>query len=68
VSDERDFPCAFSHRECRIELDRGVHSGEPALGHLALRTPVIMVYTCLNPVGYQGPVRCARFSYLVETK
>jgi hypothetical protein len=28
---------------------------EHALGCMALRTPVIVGYSCLDPVGYQGP-------------
>ena len=55
VLDERNFPGAFRGRLCRLELDRGVDLGERALGRMALRTPVIVGHTTLDPVGYQSP-------------
>ncbi len=41
----------------RMDLDRGVHKGTPALWRLPMRTPVIVGYTSLNPVCYQGLLR-----------
>ena len=37
-----------------MELDRGVHMDERALGRMALRTPVIVGYSYRDPAGYQG--------------
>ena len=55
MSDERDLSFAFSHSLCRMKCDTPVHSGERALGRLALRTPVIVGYTSFDLVGYQSP-------------
>ena len=50
MSDEGDFHCALGHRLYRMELERGVHMLERALGRMALRTPVLVGYIRLNPV------------------
>jgi hypothetical protein len=39
----------------RERLNRGVHELTPDPWQLLMRTPVIVAYTSLDPVGYQGP-------------